>query len=1169
MLVAQPRPNEAGDLQALRGLHVLDTSREAQFDALVDAAALACETPIAVISLIDTDRQWFKACLGLPGVSETPRDVAFCAHAVLEDDLMEVSDAHADDRFRNNPLVTGDPCIRFYAGMPLKLKNGACVGTLCVIDRVAKQLTERQKQMLRKLALVAAHALENHGADRRVAELEAVNRRLYDASPAMLYSIDPQGVVLAASDMLLAKLGYNRDEVVGKPGADFLTPESREKALLHTLPELARTGYTNDVEYRIVTKSGDVRVVAVSARMEFDQAGRALRSLSVMQDITDVVESRNKIAAARRQNDALLGVLNEHAIVSIADRRGVITHVNDNFCKVSGYERDELIGQNHRIVKSGHHPDGFWPDMWRTLAAKRSWKGEVCNRTKTGELYWVDSIIAPMLDGDGDGEVVYYISIRYDITQRKQAAAALEASYHRLDLACEAAGIGVWTCVPATGAMQWDGRMWHLFDFEGDARPPAEHAWHMRVHKEDGGRVSDWMSSVPASARTAVDFRILAADGSVRYMRAFAGFAHGDTSRQHGIFGICMDQTDVVEQEMKLKAALADAERAARARSQFLANMSHEIRTPMNAVIGLGYLLRKTHLNADQAALLDKIDKAGKALMAVINDILDVTRIEAGELPIEALPFLLSDVMGGLDAIIRPLAQAKGLDIHMGREASIQDCWVGDAARLRQILINLLSNAVKFTPAGRVAMDVRVVSRSADVCRLRFEVLDTGVGIDASVLPRLFQPFSQADASTTRRYGGSGLGLAIVKQLAALMGGDVGVSTVAHQGSTFWVELPFGLGSDSAHTALGDTARHEPEGALLKGVRVLAVDDSGLNLEVLRRTLEVEGATVATAMNGQEALDVLVALPDGFDIVLMDAQMPVLDGYDATRRIREGLCLTRLPIIALTAGSLSSEQARAREVGMNGFIPKPFDPRQLVDGIRGWVGLAPVGALGDDALEGGVQLAIEGWPNVDGIDSADVCRRLGGQVDLFIDMVQKLLDDFQDIESEGAFADVHPAEVAVTSMANRMHTLKGSAGTLGAKALAQAAARAEALLRSHLGDLPQPLGDVMVPVRDALSALRASFGAADPRRSRAEPGLESEALDLAPVIPPLKELIDLLEQGDMQACDLHKHLKPALRQIMTTDAQARLQHSMNELRFVDAARQLKEVVSRTPPADQG
>ncbi len=384
---------------------------------------------------------------------------------------------------------------------------------------------------------------------------------------------------------------------------------------------------------------------------------------------------------------------------------------------------------------------------------------------------------------------------------------------------------------------------------------------------------------------------------------------------------------DVSEQkrlENELRKAQRQAEASIQAKERFLATMSHEIRTPLNAVLGLSHLLNETALGDEQAEYVQGISAAADALLSLVNDILDFARIKADKLAFESIPFQLAELLHDLVLVLRPRAEAKGIELHLELDPSVPDELVGDPHRLRQVLINLVSNAVKFTEEGSVTVHViPALGGEGDTVKLQFEVADTGVGIPPEQHKRIFESFTQARSDDARNEGGSGLGLAIVKELVEGQGGDVSVSSKEGHGARFVVTLPFQRG-----TAL--VSEPKPEGyADLCGLHVLLAEDIAANQFVATRMLERWGVTVTLAENGREAVEQVAHQPDVFDLVLMDLQMPEMDGIAATRAIREELELAELPIVALTASVLAQQRNEVLAAGFDEFILKPFDPVHL------------------------------------------------------------------------------------------------------------------------------------------------------------------------------------------------------------------------------------------------
>jgi two-component system sensor histidine kinase/response regulator len=444
-------------------------------------------------------------------------------------------------------------------------------------------------------------------------------------------------------------------------------------------------------------------------------------------------------------------------------------------------------------------------------------------------------------------------------------------------------------------------------------------------------------------AGSGVLIRWRAQDGGYRALESNASPIFDAAGELAGFQGIDRDVTERMQTEVELElhrehledlvrertVQLAEAKDAAEAasvaKSAFLANMSHEIRTPMNGILGMAHLLRRSGVNAEQAERLDKIDAAAEHLLNVINDILDISKIEAGKFELEDVLVLPDRLMNNVGSILAERARAKGLRLLI-EVASLPVGLHGDPTRLQQALLNYATNAIKFTEAGSVTLRSQIVAEDAATALLRFEVQDTGIGIPADTIDRLFTAFEQADNSTTRKYGGTGLGLAITRRLAGLMGGEAGVTSAPGVGSTFWFTARLKKREDSrgleAQVATADAEellrRHHG------GARILVVDDEPVNREVATMLLEDAGLTVDTANDGEQAVAMARNAP--YAAILMDMQMPRLDGLEATRLIRRLDGYAETPIIAITANAFAEDKARCFAAGMNDFLVKPFDP---------------------------------------------------------------------------------------------------------------------------------------------------------------------------------------------------------------------------------------------------
>jgi len=517
---------------------------------------------------------------------------------------------------------------------------------------------------------------------------------------------------------------------------------------------------------------------------------------------------------------------------------------------------------------------------------------------------------------------------------------------------------------------------------------------------------------------------------------------------------------ELVDSNAALAVARDTAEAATRAKSQFLANMSHEIRTPMNAVIGLTELaLRQPEAAAGPLAEhLRNTRRAAGSLLEIINQVLDFSKIEAHQLVLEEEPFDLDDLMAKVHSVLGVAAAARGLAFTVTVDAGLPRRRLGDMLRVEQVLLNLGGNAVKFTDRGSVAIEVTAGDAPP---RLRFTVRDTGIGIDAALLPRLFKPFDQLDASTTRRYGGTGLGLAISSQLVQLMGGRIDVRSVPGEGSEFSFELPLPATGAAAPPAM-PAATSMSAAARLRGRRILLAEDNELNQIVAREILEGDvGAEVTVVGNGAEAL---AALDGGrFDLVLMDVQMPGMDGYEATERIRQDPRHAALPIVAMTAHAQPSDHERSLRAGMNGHVAKPFDPAELFETLAAL--LAPPPAAEPRAAPGAEPQAPPSLPPP-ALDTALGLRRCGGHPRLYESVLRRFVqaraDD--DLRLRAAFE-----RGDVDTLARLAHDLVANAAAIGADPLADAARN---LLESPAGPPPADLVEQLLRQHaDVLAAI--------------------------------------------------------------------------------------------------
>ena len=841
--------------------------------------------------------------------------------------------------------------------------------------------------------------------------------------------------------------------------------------------------------------------------------------------------------------------------VAITDKQGLIEYVNPRFTQITGFSQEEVIGQSPSILKSGKTPPEQYVYLWQTILAGKSWVGEMINRRKNGDPYWANLQVFPMLSPAG--EILRFIVIQDDISDRKRA-------------------------------------------------------------------------------------------------------------------------------EEELRAAKEKAEEATQIKSMFLANMSHEIRTPMNAIIGLTHLALKTDLSAKQRDYVSKVHDAGVSLLDIIDEILDFSKIEAGKFSMEKTPFQLDDVLKNVSILAGHKASEKGLELIFHIPPDLPRTLIGDPLRLGQVMINLVSNAVKFTETGEVEIRASVLEQTARQVKLAFSVRDTGIGLSQAQMRRLFQAFSQVDASTTREYGGTGLGLAISKRLVEMMGGTIGVESTPGEGSTFTFTCCLDLAqmqalplltapgqfsglrvllvSNAVHaraalkTALAvfpfqvdvlDTAtkaieairqcdasnpyalvfmnwklpdmnsleaarlisqvpdlQHPPRIVLttpfgqeaflqraenapidaflekpytqsqlvdtinglfavvgkradsaretafparqtsgFAGLSILLVEDNRINQQIARELLESEGIIVTQANNGQEAIDLLTTLPEEFDLVLMDLQMPDMDGYEATTILRADARFNHLPIIAMTAHAMTEERERCMAVGMNDHVAKPIDPDLLFDVIGRWareLGHAPSlpGNLPENAPQPAMLL-----PGIDGLDTESGLRRVAGNSRLYLDLLRDYLRTQADVPAQIGKA----LAAGDFSLAEHLaHTAKGVSGNLGARSVQAAAGALEQALRNKI-DPAAALAQFAAELERLVLALSGAVAVSVSDTMLKQPRLEDAAFQKT-----LGQLRTLLEQSDGAVGDIYDEIAGSLNGYLSAAEVIALEREIKDYEF-DAA----------------
>ena len=676
---------------------------------------------------------------------------------------------------------------------------------------------------------------------------------------------------------------------------------------------------------------------------------------------------------------------------------------------------------------------------------------------KDGTRFPVLLSVTPICDNGG--QITGFMGIAQDVTGRKQAEEALAASEHRYRLLAENMRDVVWTVDMNMNRTYISSSIKLL---TGHSVEEALQLGYDEVLTPDSAKhtgeiFTRLLAEFPnnpevLSLPVCLELEYRCKNGGTIWAEANMTFLLGKDGSPTGGIGVSRDITarkkaaqELQEYACKLEQANRELEKANiaaqaanKAKGEFLASMSHELRTPLNGVIGMTELLRDTQLDDRQHGFVEACHSSGRVLLTLINDILDFSKIEAGKLELDEREFALGKMVKETVEAIAIQARQKGLQL-VSRVAPQASGWVrGDDARLRQILVNLIGNAVKFTEAGEVAVKVELAEPATDKPGIRFEVSDTGIGIPADRIDRLFQSFSQADSSTTRKYGGTGLGLAISKSLVELMGGQIGVMSQLGQGSTFWFVVPLQpTGSerlDENDSSEVSVVRQQTCDPFLKGRYVLLAEDNRVNRMYAQEVLRQGGMECQAVENGLQSL--LAVQSKQFDLVLMDCQMPEMDGFEATRRIREmernGLLAGHLPIIALTANAIKGDRDLCLEAGMDDYIGKPFEPDALLTMIR-------------RRLAAKERKPADSPPPID--RGALLARCMGN-----LEFAQSLLSDFEgDLPKRVDQIAQRIAQGDARATAESAHALKGAAGTITAEPLRALAAKIEAAGKA--GDL--------------------------------------------------------------------------------------------------------------------
>jgi len=616
-------------------------------------------------------------------------------------------------------------------------------------------------------------------------------------------------------------------------------------------------------------------------------------------------------------------------IVTMTDPQGIITYVNNNFCKISGYSLEEALHHSHNLIRDPDTNPALYKKLWRDIKNKKIWKNTMRNRRKDGSSYYVSVNIIPFQDIHG--EIISYMSIQEDITSKILGQQKLKAEQERTSIIFNHQESAVVISNKSCGLVEVNHSFCTLFGFKDLPDFKQKYSCICELFLEREGYLKP---STPERYWAEVIFEnpdqlhralILDDKGEARTFKVNSRYIDLDGEKS-----ILSTFTDITESErLRVKA-----EEAKQAKSEFLANMSHEIRTPLNGIFGFLQLLETTELDNLQKEYVDIAQDSMQTLLSVVNDILDFSKIESGKIEKNLIEINVHQLFETLYESFSPIAQNKNITYELDIDSRIHESLKIDELHIRQILQNFIDNALKFTPEnGSVTIDVALLNTQKSSQHIKISVQDTGIGIPKNKLETILQPFSQADSSTTRKFGGTGLGLSISKSLIELLGGEMQIITAKGKGSTFFFEIdaticnlsqPHKQKEESVtDTPVPTVAKTEPELKKSEALNILIAEDYEVNRMFIGMLLNsYDNLTYDFANNGEEALKMLNT--NAYDLILMDINMPVMNGCDATVVIREELKLD-IPIIALTANALEGDKEKFLHIGMDDYLAKPLE----------------------------------------------------------------------------------------------------------------------------------------------------------------------------------------------------------------------------------------------------
>ena len=740
-----------------------------------------------------------------------------------------------------------------------------------------------------------------------------------------VYSLDKKGRLTFMNPAAERLLGWREVELLGQPMHDTIhfqrADGTRVAASECPLLAVLRSGHTIEVEEDVFTRADGTILPVTYTSAAIVRHGQVAGAVLAFRDITERKQAAHALSSSEKRYRELVD--KGQGLICTHDLDGKLLSVNPAAAGALGYTPEEMIGNNLIEYISPADRSAF-PHYLKRIATQPNVCGLMNIQTRSGEeriwMYRNSRIGEP-------GKEAYVLGYAQDVTEQKNIERELKQRELELIEAQHIAQIGNWEWDVATNKSSWSPVLFSMYGMHPDLVDPSYDVYLSIVHPEDRDRiVSEITKALQEGQGCSYRHRIVGPNRSVRTHHVHVKVTRSSDGQPVKLYGTAQDITERVKLENELKEARDAAIESARLKSEFLANMSHEIRTPMNGVIGMTGLLLDTELNKEQREIAETIRSSGETLLTIINDILDFSKIEAGKLQFDLVDFDLLNAVEGTVELLAESARQKEIEFASFVHSDVPRALKGDPGRLRQVLTNLTGNALKFTEVGEVIVSAEKEFETERSVMIRFSVKDTGIGISEDIKKKLFQPFIQADGSTTRKYGGTGLGLSISKQLVEMMGGRIGVDSVPGKGSTFWFTASF----YKQEGATAVVSRVES----LENLRVLIVDDNATNRKILSHQLNSWGMRHGEADSGTRALQLLKAAAaenNPYHLAILDLVMPGLDGFALAEAIKSDPELSQVCLVLLSSAGEREDGIRSRNAGISAYLSKPVRQSQLFD----------------------------------------------------------------------------------------------------------------------------------------------------------------------------------------------------------------------------------------------